>query len=308
MSTQNNFPLQDQATNQTKQKKISRQYIVGRIYKARNIFRIQNIILKMRFLISLIQKNAPDAGHWNYNIKKNKWVEDLQLAKKTKSHYTLKREIGNSQHTFHVDSFPRQGNTSLRAIFLEVFPTLVMPDAMVHVVAFTEEKIKQGEIVISTLREPHDTLCSFISRSISDNEIDKIIFENKNKINKANIKSAVKFYNRYFEFNIKNYDKMYFVKFEEVLSMYQDYLIKNETNNYILKYFSKKYNLPFATIEKTHPRVQNINYRSTVNQDVKAYLITDKFYLKKIKKSYKLYDKLANMIDTDQRGIYNNGI
>jgi hypothetical protein len=162
--------------------------------------------------------------------------------------------------------------------------------------------------VVSTLREPHDTLCSFISRSISDNEINKDLFESKNKINKQIIKSAVKFYNRYFEFNIKNYDKIYFISFEQVLSMYQDYLSKNETNNYILKYFSKKYNLPFATIEKTHPRVDNINYRSTVNQDVKAYLITNKFYLKKIKKSYKLYNKLANMIDTDQRGIYNNGI
>jgi hypothetical protein len=308
MSTQSNFPLQDQATNQTKQKKISRQYIVRTIYKAINIFGIQNIILKVRIFISLFQKNTPDAGHWSYNIKNNKWVENLQLAKKTKSHYTLRRENGNSKYIFHIDSFPRQGNTSLRAIFLEVFPTLIMPDAMVHVVAFTEEKIKKGEIVVSTLREPHDTLCSFISRSISDNEINKDLFESKNKINKQIIKSAVKYYNRYIEFNIKNYDKIYFISFEQVLSMYQDYLSKNETNNYILKYFSKKYNLPFATIEKTHPRVDNINYRSTVNQDVKAYLITNKFYLKKIKKSYKLYNKLANMIDTDQRGIYNNGI
>jgi len=308
MSTQNNSPLQDQATSHIEQNKRKRPYIINKIYKSRNIFRIQNIILKMRFLISLIQKDAPDAGHWSYNIKNNKWVENLQLAKKTKSHYTLRRENGNSKYIFHIDSFPRQGNTSLRAIFLEVFPTLAMPDAMVHVVAFTEEKIKKGEIVVSTLREPHDTLCSFISRSISDNEINKDLFESKNKINKQIIKSAVKFYNRYFEFNIKNYDKIYFISFEQVLSMYKDYLSNNEKNNYILKYFSKKYNLPFATIEKTHPRVENINYRSTVNQDVKAYLITNKFYLKKIKKSYKLFHKLTNMIDTNQRGTYNNGI
>jgi hypothetical protein len=308
MSTQNNFPLQDQATSGIQQNQKKRPYIIDKIYKARNIFRIQNIILKVRIFISFFQKTTPDAGHWNYNIKKNKWVENLQLAKQIESHYTLRRENGNSKYIFHVDSFPRQGNTSLRAIFLEVFPTLVMPDAMVHVVAFTEEKIKQGEIVVSTLREPHDTLCSFISRSISDNGMNKITFENKNKINKANIKSAIKFYNRYFEFNIKNYDKIYFINFKEVLNMHKDYLSNNENNNYILKYFSEKYNLPFATIEKTHPRVENINYRSTVNQDVKAYLITNKFYLKKIKKSYKLYDKLANMIDTDQKGIYNNGL
>jgi hypothetical protein len=308
MNIQNNFPLQDQATNQTKQKKISRQYIVGSIYKARNIFRFKNTIFKIKVLISLFQKHRLDAGHWTYDVTKNKWVENLQLAEQIKSDYNLRRENGNSKYIFHMDSFPRQGNTSLRSIFLEVFPTLVMPDAMVHVVAFTEQKVKQGEIVVSTLRDPHDTLCSFISRSIYDNKMNKINFENKNKIEKANIKSAVKFYNRYLEFNIENYDKIYFISFEQVLSMYKDYLSNNEKNNYILKYFSKKYNLPFAAIEKTHPRVENINYRSTVNQDVKAYLITNKFYLKKIKKSYKLYDKLANMIGTDQRGIYNNGI
>ena len=183
-----------------------------------------------------------------------------------------------------------------------------MPDPMVHVVGFTEEKIEQGHIVISTLRDPHDTLSSFISRSISDNKINKITFENKNKITKTNIKSAIKFYNRYFEFNIKNYDKIYFINFQQVLDMHKDYLSGNEKNNYILKYFSKKYNLPFATIEKVHPRIENINYRSTVNQDVKASLITNKFYLRKIKKSYKLYDKLIYKISIDKKGIYNNGI
>jgi len=308
MNIQNNFPLQDQVTNGIHKNKRKRSYIVNKIIKARNIFRIQNIILKIRVFISVFQKHAPDAGHWNYVIAKNKWIENVNIAEVLKPKYTLRREDSNSKQIFHIDSFPRQGNTSLRAIFLEVFPTLAMPDPMVHVVSFTEEKIKQGEIVVSTLRDPHDTLSSFISRSISDNQINKITFDNKNKIKKANIKSAIKFYNRYFEFNIKNYDKIYFINFQQVLDMYKDYLSGNEKNNYILKYFSKKYNLPFATIEKTHPRVQNINYRTTVNQDVKTYLTTNEFYLKKIKKSYKLFDKLTNMINADQKGIYENGI
>lgn len=292
MNIQNNFPLQDQATSGIKQKKRKKAYI----------------ILRIRILISFFQKRTPDAGHWNYDINKNKWIENTNLAEEIKSGYSLRRETHNSNIIFHVDSFPRQGNTSLRAIFLEVFPTLAMPDPMVHVAAFTEEKIKQGHIVVSTLRDPHDTLSSFISRSISDNKINKINFENKNKITKTNIKSAIKFYNRYFQFNIKNYDKIYFINFQEVLDMYKDYLSGKESNNYILKYFSKKYNLPFATIEKVHPRIENINYRSTVNQDVKASLITNKFYLRKIKKSYRLYDKLVNKISIDKKEIYNNGI
>ena len=308
MNIQNNFPLQDQATNGIHQNKKKRPYIVNKIYKARNIFRIKNIIFKVRLFVSFFHRHAPDAGHWVYDSNKNRWIENVNLAEETKRHYSLRREIHNSSIIFHIDSFPRQGNTSLRAIFLEVFPTLAMPDAMVHVVAFTEEKIKQGEIVVSTLRDPHDTLSSFISRSISDNKINTINFENKNKIKKTDIKKAIKFYNRYFEFNIKNYEKIYFINFKQVLSMYKDYLSNNENNNYILKYFSKKYNLPFATNEKTHPRVENIIYRSTVNQDVKTYLTTNKFYLKKIKKSYKLFDKLTNMVNADQKGIYENGI
>lgn len=308
MNIQNNFPLQDQATSHIEENKRKRPYIIKKIYKARNIFRIQNIILKIRVFIFFFQKHAPDAGHWNYVIAKNKWIENVNIAEVLKPHYSLRREDSNSKQIFHIDSFPRQGNTSLRAIFLEVFPTLAMPDPMVHVVAFTEEKIEQGHIVVSTLRDPHDTLSSFISRSISDNKINKITFENKNKITKTNIKSAIKFYNRYCQFNIKNYDKIYFINFQEVLNIYKDYLSGKEGDNYILKYFSKKYNLPFATIEKVHPRIENINYRSTVNQDVKAYLITNKFYLRKIKKSYKLYDKLVNKISIDKKGIYNNGI
>lgn len=308
MNIQNNFPLQDQATNGIHQNKKKRPYIVNKIYKARNIFRIKNIIFKVRLFVSFFHRHTPDAGHWVYDSNKNRWVENLQLAKQTEFQYTLRRENGNSKYIFHIDSFPRQGNTSLRGIFLEVFPDCVMPDPMVHVVGFTEEKIEQGHIVISTLRDPHDTLSSFISRSISDNKINKITFENKNKITKTNIKSAIKFYNRYFEFNIKNYDKIYFINFQQVLDMHKDYLSGNEKNNYILKYFSKKYNLPFATIEKVHPRIENINYRSTVNQDVKASLITNKFYLRKIKKSYKLYDKLIYKISIDKKGIYNNGI
>jgi hypothetical protein len=308
MSTQNNFPLQDQATSGIQQNQKKRPYIINKIYKARNIFRIQNILFTIKRLNSSCKRSYPDAGHWIYNKKSNKWVENMELVEQTKLNYSLRREIGNSKYTFHIDSFPRQGNTSLRGIFLEVFPNCVMPDPMVHVASFTELKIKEGHIAISTLRDPHDSLSSFISRSVFDNKIDKALFKSKNKINKERIKGAIKFYNRYCAFNIENYDKMYFVKFEEVLSMYQDYLANNEKNNYILKYFSKKYNLPFATIEKTHSRVENINYRSTVNQDVKAYLITNKFYLKKIKKSYKLFNQLTNMIDTNQRGTYDNGI
>lgn len=308
MNIQNNFPLQDQATSDIEQNKTKRPFIIKKIYKVRNVFRIQNIILKIRVLISFFQKHAPDAGHWNWDPKNKKWTEDLQLAKKIESHYTLRRENGNSKYIFHIDSFPRQGNTSLRGIFLQVFPDFVMPDPMVHVASFTQLKIQEGHIAISTLRDPHDALSSFISRSVFDNKIDKNIFESKNKINKQRIKWAIKFYNRYIEFNIKNYDKIYFVNFQQVLDMYKDYLSNNENNNYILKYFSKKYNLNFSTVKENNSRFTNIRYRSTVNQNVKAYLLTNKFYLRKIKKSYKLYDNLINKISTDKRGIYNNEI
>ena len=45
MNIQNNFPLQDQATSDIEQNKTKRPFIIKKIYKVRNVFRIQNIIL-----------------------------------------------------------------------------------------------------------------------------------------------------------------------------------------------------------------------------------------------------------------------
>lgn len=282
------------------------------------LLNLANIKFKIKKYIFIITKNnsdpgyanAPDAGCWTYvfdaDTKKNKWIENLQIIEEIKPYYDLKREIVNSQYAFHIDSFPRQGSTTLRAIFLEIFPTISIPDPMIHIVAFTQEKITQKQIIISMLRDPNDTLCSFISRCIYDNEINKLNFNNTKRINKKIINDAIKFYNRYLEFNIKNYDKIYFIKFKDLIQLYEDYLLHKENNNYILKYFSKKYNLPFLSIDNNQSRTDKINFSSSVQENVKNYLINNNFYLKKLNQSYKLYDKLINDIDVDKRGIYNN--
>ena len=177
---------------------------------------------------------------------------------------------------------------------------------MVHMVAFTQEKTAQKQIIVSTLRDPNDTLCSFISRCIYDNKINKLNFNNTKKINKKIINDAIKFYNRYLEFNIKNYSKIYFINFKDVIQIYTDYLSYKENDNYILKYFLKKYNLSFLPIDSSQSRTDKINFSSSVEKDVKNYLENNNFYLKKLDQSYKLYDKLINDISVDKRGIYNN--
>ena len=207
----------------------------------------------------LFNKKKPDSGQWILDFKKHKWIEDYTLKEKDRLRYTLRREngiednegiCGNSKYIFHIDSFPRQGNTTLRSILLKVFPDIVIPDPMVHVTTLTDNAIKDGEIVISTIRDPHDTLSSYISRKISKEEKYKLYYLNKNKIHRNLIKSSIKFYNRYQNFLIQNNKNIYLINFENILQMYNDYIHYKEDNNFILRYFSEIYNLKFIKKNK----------------------------------------------------------
>jgi len=243
------------------------------------------------------KKSKPDAGNWIFDSSKNKWVEDYCLIEEMKSFYSLRRE-GNSNVVFHVDSFPRQGNTTLRSILLRVFPELVMPDPMAHVTSSTYKAIDNGQIVLSPVRDPHDTLCSFISRAVLDGQF-KDVLTNKNKIPKLVINNSIKFYNRYMNFIIDNNKNIQIIEFEKILQMYKDFLNFRESENIILKQISQKYNLKFTTDER--PRYSAVKYTSTSDKKIRSYLINDKFYLRKIKKSYKLYLQILKLIEQNEK-------
>ena len=100
-------------------------------------------------IIKINKKNTyrPNAGHWIFDELNNQWVENIKLIEEMKSFYTLRRENGNSKFIFHVDSFPRQGNTTLRSVLLQCFPDLTMPDPMAHVTSSTCEAIENGQII-----------------------------------------------------------------------------------------------------------------------------------------------------------------
>lgn len=248
-------------------------------------------------VINKKETHRPDAGHWLFDNKTNKWVENYNLIEEMKSFYTLRRD-GNSSFVFHVDSFPRQGNTTLRSILLQSFPELVMPDPMAHVTSSTDKAIKNGQIVLAAIRDPHDTLSSFISRSIFSEEIYKNVFLQNNKIPNLLIIHSIDFYNRYLNFLIKNCNNIYFIHFDQITKMYKDYISFKESDNKILKSISKKYNFKFT--EDDGPRYNAVNYSSTVNKEVKSYLITNRYYIKKIKKSYKLYNRILELIKEDE--------
>lgn len=251
-------------------------------------------------IIKINKKNThrPDAGHWIFDELNNQWVENIKLIEEMQSFYTLRRENGNSKFIFHVDSFPRQGNTTLRSVLLQCFPDLTMPDPMAHVTSFTCEAIKDGQIVISSIRDPHDALCSFISRVVLTGQF-KENYINKNKIEKRIINESIKFYNRYLNFLIQNYKNIYLIQFDEILKIHKDYISFKESDNKILKFFSKKYNLNFT--EDDRPRFNAVKYSSTVDKNIKSHLMTNRYYLKKVKKSYKLYVQILQMIDEDEK-------
>jgi hypothetical protein len=263
-----------------------------------------NQIIKMnknKKPISIIIKrksnNRPDAGHWVFSEIDNKWIENSNLIEEMKSFYTLRREDGSSKEVFHVDSFPRQGNTTLRSILLQVFPDILIPDPMAHVTSSTYDRIKKGEIVISAIRDPHDALSSFISRTIFKDQF-KDIYISKNKIPKEYILYSVKFYNRYLDFLIKNQKHVYLIHFDKIVKMHTDYICFEECNNKILKFFSEKYNLKFKNDNK--PRYASIKYDSSTDNYIKSLLITNRYYLRKIKKSYKLYKKALEITNKNE--------
>jgi hypothetical protein len=254
-------------------------------------------------IIKIKKKNKkntdrPDAGHWIFDELNNQWVENTKLIEEMKSFYTLRRENEDSKFIFHVDSFPRQGNTTLRSILLQCFPELAMPDPMAHVTASTYEAIKNGQIVISSIRDPHDALCSFVSRVVLEGQF-KENYINKNKIEKKIINQSIKFYNRYLNFLIKNHKSIYLIQFDEILKIHKDYISFKESHNKILKFFSKKYNLKFT--EDDRLRFNSVNYSSTVDKNIKSHLMTNRYYLKKVKKSYKLYVQILQIIDEDEK-------
>lgn len=263
--------------------------------------------MQKRNTIAILKKKkkkqqVPDAGHWIFDVQSETWVEDTDMVYEQMSSYTLLRKEGKNKNIFHVDSFPRQGNTTLRSILLDVFPEMVMPDPMPHVTAFTKCAINNGEVVISTLRDPHDSLTSFISRALISGRYDNHIISNTFK---HAVREAVLFYNRYLDFLIENYKKIYFVHFDQILEMYSDYICFREQDNPVLKYLSEKYDLEFIQYSKEdqlkHPRRNAVNYNSSTDKKIKQRLITNKYYLRKIKKSYKLYIKILKMIGEDKK-------
>jgi len=259
---------------------------------------------KRKTISILINKKhqVPDAGHWIFDPESETWVENADLVYEQRSSYTLLRIEGNNKNVFHVDSFPRQGNTTLRSILLNVFPEMVMPDPMTHVTAFTKCAINNGEVVISTLRDPHDSLTSFISRALTDGRYDN---HTRGNVFKHAVREAVLFYDRYLNFLIENYEDIYFVHFDQILEMYTDYICFREQNNRVLEYLSKKYDLEFIQYSKEdqlkNPRRNAINYNSSTDKKIKERLITSKYYLRKIKKSYKLYMKILKIIGEDKK-------
>ena len=243
------------------------------------------------------KKSKPDAGNWIFDKSKNKWEEDDSLAEKMKPLYTLRRECKSSTIVFHVDSFPRQGNTTLRSVLLRCFEDIAIPDPMIHVTSFTLKAINDGQVIISTVRDPHDTLCSYISRAILSGQFKEKYTDNK--VKKEEILKCIKYYNRYLNFLIQNHQSIYLIHFDEIVKMHTDYNHFKELENKILTFFSKKYNLKFTKNDK--PRYNDIKYSSTVDRNIKSQLITNKYYVKKIKKSYKLYSKILKLIEQNEK-------
>lgn len=185
--------------------------------------------------------------------------------------------------SFFVDGFEKQGNSSLRTIFLRTFNNVEIRDIMKHDVKLFKKGIINNDCSFFVLRNIEDTLISAISTNITKNfgaSVDINFFM-------TIFKNTVKKYDKILKFMISNIDTINIVLFEDIEEMSNDYLYNNIHNNQIIKNISQKFNLKI----NTNSRLRYIRYESSKNEEIKK-IIELSYFQERIKKLNIKYDVL----------------
>lgn len=185
--------------------------------------------------------------------------------------------------SFFMDGFEKQGNSSLRTIFLRTFDEIAIDKIMLHTVKACKQGIRKNDGSFFTLRNIQDTLISSISVRI--NKQHNAGIDIQDFINIFN--KFIKRYSKILDFIISNIDTINIVLFEDIEEMSNDYLYNNIHNNQIIKNISQKFNLKI----NTNSRLRYIQYESSKNEEVKK-IIELSYFQERIKKLNIKYDVL----------------
>ncbi len=188
-----------------------------------------------------------------------------------------------SKVSFFMDGFEKQGNSSLRTIFLRTFDEIAVDKIMLHTVEACKQGIINNDCSFFVLRNIEDTLISAISTSINKQYNASIDIKKFITIFNKHIKR----YSKILDFMISNIDTINIVLFEDIEEMSNDYLYNNIHNNQIIKNISQNFNLKI----NTNLRLRYVQYESSKNEEIKK-IIELSYFQKRIKKLNIKYDVL----------------
>ena len=245
-----------------------------------------------RKIEKIVTRDNRDAGTWCRRSRFGKWIEDESVAAEyyIVSHLNT-RAPSNTKAIFHVSGFPRQGNSTLRLIFLNTFRDAAMPDPLIHVVSLTQKAILDEEIIFLTIRNPHDAILSFMSMNTKLLPNEFIVLTSSGK-KRVKIDRYIDFYTRYCVFIKNNINKITVIPFEKIIQMTDDYVAGNIENNEIIKSIADKYSLSITPSVKDYSAVSVF---STSNKEVERLYLSSSYYKRKLKKANKLYKEIIEL-------------
>jgi hypothetical protein len=201
-----------------------------------------------------------------------------------------------STHLFCVDGFQRQGNNSLRKLFLESFPTISINRALTHEISDIERNLSKGMPCVVSLRRSLGTASSLVSYQNKKNNIEHIYKDEKTLntyMRSAVFKNTIDYilgtHLEYFQyiFNAKNdYKNNFFIATFDNL-VYNSYDLIEDVR--------KKFNIENVSNYKFENKLTNISgHNSTANDAIERYIL-DNFILE-LNKLDKLYDMILGII------------
>ena len=172
---------------------------------------------------------------------------------------------------FIIDSFPRQGNTTLSRVIKHVFANKLVNENPSHDLESIKMDLALGNTLLCPVRNPINTLGSFVGMQML--KFPECIDE---PMHHQLIDSALNTLKIFQNYIIENVNKVHIIKFEDIIKMSEDYKNQNIQNNKTINRLSKEYDLKITKVMS--PLFDSFSeYSSTKNLEVEEQLLGKEF-------------------------------
>jgi hypothetical protein len=174
---------------------------------------------------------------------------------------------------FIVDGFPRQGNTSLAQLLINVFPTVNVEFNHQHDIHHINEELKKKSFIFSPVRNPVETLSSYLEmqkqRHLESDNSEEIHFK---------IYTAMNNLEHFQEYLIKKRRIIKIIDFKDVVNMSADFSQGIIHKNRVINKISIDFNIPI----QSHLKLENLfneisDYSSTKSSFFEAEILKEQF-------------------------------